>query len=101
IADAVALTEERLAAEVLVDTGHDPQQRRLAGAVVTEHADLGAVVEGEPDPLEDLLTLRRGLAQVFHGVDELGHWGNLGRWEPAEAGPGIVAEKGPGTRDQG
>ena len=35
----------RLAAVLLIDPGHDPQQRGLARAVVAEHADLRARVE--------------------------------------------------------
>ena len=45
--DARARRERGLAAVLLIDAGHDPQQRRLAGAVVAEHPDLGARVEGE------------------------------------------------------
>ena len=41
IADARALGDPGLAVIFLVDAGHDPQQRRLAGAVDAEHADLG------------------------------------------------------------
>ena len=41
-ADARAVGRERLAGEVLLDAGHDLQQRRLAGAVQAEDADLGA-----------------------------------------------------------
>ena len=40
--DGGAGRELRLAAVLLVLPGHDPQQRRLAGAVEAEHADLGA-----------------------------------------------------------
>ena len=73
VADARALGGEGLAGEVLVHPGHDPQERRLAGPVRAEDADLGVAVEGEPDPLEDLLSLGGDLAQVLHGEDELGH----------------------------
>jgi hypothetical protein len=72
-ADREALPEERLAGDVVVDAGHDLEQRRLAGAVVAEHADLRALVEREPDALQELLALRGDLAQVLHGVDELRH----------------------------
>ena len=45
--DGRARSELRLAAEVLVDPGHDPQQRGLARAVEAEHADLGPGEEAE------------------------------------------------------
>ena len=61
VADLEARRRPRLAEELLVDAGHDPQQRALAGAVVAEHADLGARVERQPDPLQDL-ALRRARA---------------------------------------
>ena len=73
VADARALRGEGLAREVLVDAGHDAQQRRLARAVRAEHADLRVAVERQPDALQDLLALRGDLAQVLHGEDELGH----------------------------
>ena len=71
--DRVALRQERLAVVVLVEAGHDPQQRRLAGAVVTEDTDLGAVVEGQPDSLQDLLALGCRLAQLLHRINDLRH----------------------------
>jgi hypothetical protein len=48
----------RLAVDIGVDAGHDAQQRRLAGAVEAEDADLRARQEAERNVLEDL-TLRR------------------------------------------
>jgi hypothetical protein len=57
-ADGRAGRQLRLAAILLVDPGHDPQQRRLAGAVEAEHADLGAREERERDVLEDLFVVR-------------------------------------------
>ena len=41
IADAGALGDPGLAIILLVEAGHDLEQRRLAGAVDAEHADLG------------------------------------------------------------
>ena len=41
-ADREAFGELGLAVEVLVDAGHDPQQRALAGAIAAQHADLQA-----------------------------------------------------------
>ena len=37
-----ALGDPSLAAILLVEAGHDPEHRRLAGAVGSQHADLGA-----------------------------------------------------------
>ena len=42
VADLEARRRPRLAEELLVDARHDAEQRALAGAVVAEHADLGA-----------------------------------------------------------
>src|SRR4029450_1243729 len=58
-----------LAREVLVQPGHDPQERALARAVRSEDADLRPGIEGQPDPAQDLLPLGRDLAQVLHGED--------------------------------
>ena len=52
-ADGEAFGELGLAVEVLIDAGHDPQQRALAGAVAAQDADLRAGVEREPDIFED------------------------------------------------
>ena len=66
--------ELRLAAVLLVDAGHDPQQRRLARAVVAEHADLGTRVEGQGDVLEHRLVGRVHLREPVHREDVLrGH----------------------------
>ncbi len=56
-ADAVAVGKDRLAVELLVDAGHDPEQGRLTGAIETEHADLGAVEIGEGNVLDDRLAV--------------------------------------------
>ncbi len=61
-----------LAAIAVVEPGHDPQQRRLAGAVVAEHADPGARVEAQRDVLEDLLVRRVGPGDLVHRVDVFG-----------------------------
>ena len=45
VADAGALGGPGLAAEFVLDPGHDLEQRRLAGAVDAEHADLGARIK--------------------------------------------------------
>ena len=67
----VPVGREGLAREVLVHAGHDAQQRALAGPVAAQDADLGRRVERQPDALQDLLALRRDLAEVLHGEDVL------------------------------
>ena len=54
IADAGALGDPGLAVIFLVEAGHDPEQRRLAGAVDAEHADLGVRIERQMDVIEHL-----------------------------------------------
>ena len=71
VADARALGDPGLAVIVLVDPGHDPQQRRLARAVDAEHADLRIRVEREVDVIEHLPVARVGLRQALHEVNEL------------------------------
>ena len=71
--DRRVLARERLAGELIVLARHDAEQGRLAGAVVAEHADLRAVVERQPDPLQDLPLRRDGLAKILHGENEFGH----------------------------
>src|SRR5690606_3804016 len=63
-------SQPRLARELPVEAGHDPEHGRLAGAVGTEDADLGVRVEGEMDVLQHLLR-PVGLGQTGHVVDEL------------------------------
>ncbi|OIQ96268.1 hypothetical protein GALL_217880 [mine drainage metagenome] len=63
----------RLAFDLLVQSGHDLQHRRLARAVQSEHADLGAGEEGQRDVLEDLALGRDDLADAVHGENVLGH----------------------------
>ena len=70
-ADGEARGQPGLAGEAVVDAGHDPQQRRLAGAVGADHADLGAGVEGQRDVLQHLAVGRVEAAELVHGVDEL------------------------------
>ncbi len=60
-----------LAVELGVDAGHDPQQRRLAGAVVTEHADLGAGEERERDVAQHLPVGRIAARELVGGEDVL------------------------------
>ena len=83
IADARALGHPALAGELLVDAGHDAQQRRFAGAVDAEHADLGVGIERQVDVLQDLAVARIGLGEAFHVIDELtGHPATFLKWHP-------------------
>ena len=86
VADADAVGGLGVAEEVLVDAGHDAQQRRLAGAVRAEDADLGARVERQIDPLQDLLVRRVNPPEVLHRVDVLvRHGGGSVAAQPAGA----------------
>ncbi len=71
IADPRAFGDEALAGELLVEARHDAEQRRFAGAVDAEHADLGVGIEGQIDVIEDLLAGRPGLRQALHMINEL------------------------------
>ncbi len=71
VADAGAVGDPALADEILVDAGHDPQQRRLARAVHAQHADLGVGIEREVDVFEDFAVAGVSLGQPLHMVDEL------------------------------
>ena len=62
----------RVAVGGLVETGHDLQHGRLAGAVRADDADLRAGQERQGDVVEDHLVAVR-LAHLVHGVDELSH----------------------------
>ena len=66
IAHLHAVGRPGLAAELLVQPGHDLQQGRLARAVDPDHADLGVGIEGQPDVLEHLLAAGIGLGQALH-----------------------------------
>ncbi len=72
IADADALCRPGLADIVLELPGHDLEQRRLAGAVQADDADLGAREERQRDVLQDLLSPRIGLGELVHVIDVLG-----------------------------
>ena len=63
----------RLAARGLLAPGHDPQQRRLAGAVRAEHADLRPVEERERDVREHLPVGAVELVGPVHRVDVFAH----------------------------
>ena len=72
IADADAVGRPGFADELGLLARHDAKQRRLAGAVDADHADLGAGQEGERHVLQDLLAARIGLGQLVHDIDVLG-----------------------------
>ena len=57
--------------KVLVHPRHDPQQRRLASAIGSQHADLGAGIERQVDALQHLLVRRVNAPEVLHGEDVL------------------------------
>src|SRR5450830_1350088 len=59
--------------DFLVDASHDLEQRRLARAVQTKHADLGARKEGQGNVFEDLPLGRYDLADAVHSKYVLSH----------------------------
>ncbi len=61
VADAGGVGDDALPHELLVLAGEDPEERRLAGAVDADDADVGAVEEGEVD------VLQHGLGAVLLG----------------------------------
>ncbi len=74
--------ERGLPAVLLVEPRHDPQQRRLAGAVVAEHPDLRAGVERERELGEHRLVRRVHLGEAVHREDVLGGHARAG-YEPS------------------
>ena len=60
------------AVELGVEPGHDPQQRRLAGAVVAEHADLRPGQERQRDVRQHLAVGRVAPREPVRGEDVLG-----------------------------
>ncbi len=74
IADADAGRGPGFAGIIGVDARHDAQQRRFAGAVDAEHADLGVGIKGQVDVVQDLAVSGIDLGQTFHVIGELtGH----------------------------
>ena len=71
-ADRRAGVDDRVAVVGLLQAGHDLEQRRLAGAVGADDADLGAVQEGQGDVVEDDL-VAVGLADVAEREDVISH----------------------------
>ena len=73
--DGRAGRELGLAVELRVDPRHDAQQRRLPGAVVAEHADLGTRHERQRDVGQNLFVRRVAPGQLVSRVDVLGGHG--------------------------
>ena len=71
-ADRVAGRQASLAIAGLVQAGHDLQDRGLAGAIGTDHADLGSREEGHGDIVEDDL-VTDSLASLDHLINKLRH----------------------------
>jgi hypothetical protein len=69
--DRRARRELRFAPVLGVGARHDPQQRRLAGAVQAEHADLRSRQEAERDVAQHLLVGRVRTGQLVHREDVL------------------------------
>ncbi len=73
IADAQVGHRDRLAIEVLIDLRHDANQRRFAGAIKAEEADLCAGKKRKGNVFEDLALGRNHLADADQGIDVLRH----------------------------
>ncbi len=73
VADVQARHRHRFALDVGVDAGHDFEQRRFAGAVQAQHADLGAGEKAEGDIFQNLAFGRNDLAHAVHSVDVICH----------------------------
>ena len=72
VADREAGRQPGLAAEAVVEAGHDLEQARLAGAVRPDDADLGARIERDRDVLEDRPIGRVVPGELVRAVDEFG-----------------------------
>ena len=71
VAHRVARGKHHLALVLCLQTGDDLHQGGFTGAVQADDADLGAIVEGEVDVLEDLfLVLLDGFAHAHHREDD-------------------------------
>ncbi len=77
VAHGVAGGEACDAVVLVVEAGHDLQQRRLARAVVPDDADLGAGEEREVDVAQHLFVRRVEPVEVLHLEDEFSHPGSL------------------------
>ena len=92
--DGGTRVEDRVAVVGVLEPRHDLEQRRLAGAVGPDDADLGAVQERQRDVVEDHLVAVR-LPHVAQGEDVVSHAKTL-RGERQEPPIGARA----GARDQ-
>ena len=73
IADGDVLARPGLAGVVLVDPGHDLDERRLARAIGADDADLRALIELERDVVQHrLLRAGEGLGHALHDIGVLG-----------------------------
>ncbi len=75
-----------------LEPGHDPHQRRLAGAVRSEHADLGPGQEGEGDVREHLAVGAVELVDPVHRVDVVAAHGDAGYRLGVLGPPGATSE---------
>ncbi|MNS54791.1 hypothetical protein D3C72_876050 [compost metagenome] len=73
VADVQVRHRRGLALDLLVEAGHDLEQRGLARAVQAQHADLGAGEERQRDVLQDVTLGRDDLAHAVHGENVLCH----------------------------
>jgi len=73
VTDIQARHRHRFADDILVDAGHNFQQRGFAGTIQAEHADLGAGKEGQRNILKDLAFRWDDFAHAIHGVDVICH----------------------------
>ena len=64
VADAQTLGRTRLTSVLVIDTGHDLQQRALAGAVGSEHADLGTGEKRQGNVIEQHPIRGHGFAKL-------------------------------------
>jgi hypothetical protein len=61
------------ALDLLVEAGHNLEQRRFTGAVQAQHADLGAGEETQGNVAQNHALGWHNLANPVHGVNELSH----------------------------
>lgn len=71
VAHRPAFGQTRDAVVLLVDARHDAKHRRLAGAVLSDHADLGSLQEDQGDVLENRLLALVALGESLEGEDGL------------------------------
>jgi len=91
-ADGVAGLEMHLAVDLGVAAGEDAHERRFAGAVEAEHADLRPVVKREGDVAEDFLALDF-LRDAEHRENDLGLFGFGHGREKGKRLPASVARR--------